>query len=104
MFANSPACVLFHQAVHADNAHKNFHRGGVGDHIAMLGVYQSWADTNHSTQWCYENFVQVRPMLPSYGPGCYCYHRTVQDATATILRSRMLLLRAASSISRVTMS
>lgn len=45
--------------VHADNAHRAFHRGGVGDHIALLNVYNAWAETNFSTQWCYENFVQV---------------------------------------------
>jgi pre-mRNA-splicing factor ATP-dependent RNA helicase DHX16 len=47
------------KAVHADNAHKNFHRGGVGDHIALLNVYNAWAETNFSAQWCFENFVQV---------------------------------------------
>ena len=61
------------KAVHADNAHKNFNRGNVGDHIALLNVYNSWAETNFSSQFCYENFVQVehrahdlhlrRPML-----------------------------------------
>ena len=48
--------------VHADNAHSNFHRGNVGDHIALLHVYNSWAETNFTTQWCYENFVQVREL------------------------------------------
>lgn len=47
------------KAVHADNAHKAFHMGNVGDHIALMNVYNSWAETNFSTQWCYENFVQV---------------------------------------------
>jgi pre-mRNA-splicing factor ATP-dependent RNA helicase DHX16 len=50
------------KAVHADAAHKAFHRGGVGDHIALLNVYNGWAETNFATQWCYENFVQVRSM------------------------------------------
>lgn len=50
------------KAVHADNAHKAFHRGNVGDHIALMNVYNSWAETNFSTQWCFENFVQVRTM------------------------------------------
>ncbi len=48
------------KAVHADNAHKAFHRGNVGDHIALMNVYSSWAETNFASQWCYENFVQVR--------------------------------------------
>lgn len=50
------------KAVHADNAHKAFHLGNPGDHIALLNVYNAWAETNFSTQWCYENFVQVRSM------------------------------------------
>lgn len=53
------------KAVHADNAHKNFNRGNVGDHIALLNVYNSWAETNFSSQFCYENFVQVT--LPCSG-------------------------------------
>ncbi|EPS58550.1 hypothetical protein M569_16263, partial [Genlisea aurea] len=48
--------------VHADNARLNFHMGNVGDHIALLKVYSSWKETNFSTQWCYENYVQVRSM------------------------------------------
>jgi len=48
------------KAVHADNAHNNFHRGAVGDHVALLNVFAGWAESNFSTQWCYENFVQAR--------------------------------------------
>ncbi|XP_030938377.1 pre-mRNA-splicing factor ATP-dependent RNA helicase DEAH1-like isoform X1 [Quercus lobata] len=48
--------------VHADNARMNFHTGNVGDHIALLKVYDSWKETNYSTQWCYENYIQVRSM------------------------------------------
>ncbi|MED6192049.1 Pre-mRNA-splicing factor ATP-dependent RNA helicase DEAH1 [Stylosanthes scabra] len=48
--------------VHADNARMNFHTGNVGDHIALLKVYTSWKETNYSTQWCYENYIQVRSM------------------------------------------
>lgn len=51
------------KAVHADNAHNNFHRGAVGDHIALLNVFSGWAESNFSTQWCYENFVQARAYL-----------------------------------------
>jgi len=46
--------------VFADNAHKNFSRGNVGDHIALLNVFDQWAETNFSTQWCFENYVQVK--------------------------------------------
>ncbi|WVZ95241.1 hypothetical protein U9M48_041032 [Paspalum notatum var. saurae] len=48
--------------VHADNARLNFHTGNVGDHIALLNVYSSWKETDYSTQWCYENYIQVRSM------------------------------------------
>ncbi|XP_015650435.1 pre-mRNA-splicing factor ATP-dependent RNA helicase DEAH1 isoform X2 [Oryza sativa Japonica Group] len=48
--------------VHADNARLNFHTGNVGDHIALLNVYNSWKETDYSTQWCYENYIQVRSM------------------------------------------
>ncbi|KAK8944099.1 putative pre-mRNA-splicing factor ATP-dependent RNA helicase [Platanthera zijinensis] len=48
--------------VHADNARLNFHTGNVGDHIALLNVYNAWKETNFSTQWCYENYIQVRSM------------------------------------------
>ncbi|XP_010516709.1 PREDICTED: probable pre-mRNA-splicing factor ATP-dependent RNA helicase DEAH6 isoform X2 [Camelina sativa] len=48
--------------VHAYNAMMNFHVGNVGDHIALLKIYNSWKETNYSTQWCYENYIQVRSM------------------------------------------
>jgi len=50
------------KAVHADTARMNFARGGGGDHIALLRCYTEWAETDYSTQWCFENFVQVRSM------------------------------------------
>jgi pre-mRNA-splicing factor ATP-dependent RNA helicase DHX16 len=50
------------KAVHADNAKMNFARGGGGDHMALMRCYNEWVDTNYSTQWCYENYVQVRSM------------------------------------------
>ncbi|WOG85065.1 hypothetical protein DCAR_0104252 [Daucus carota subsp. sativus] len=48
--------------VHADNARMNFYTGHVGDHIALFRIYNSWKETNFSTQWCYENYIQVRSM------------------------------------------
>ena len=50
------------KAIHADSAHKAFHRGDVGDHLALLNVYNGWAETNFSQHFCYENFVQERSM------------------------------------------
>eukprot|EP00808_Paulinella_micropora_P001053 g33924.t1 len=49
------------KAVHAENAHKNFWRPG-GDHLTLLHVYNEWAETNYSVDWCYENFVQTRSL------------------------------------------
>ena len=50
------------KAVHADNARLNFGRGGGGDHLCLMRCYNEWVDTNYSTQWCYENYTQVRSL------------------------------------------
>lgn len=47
--------------IHADTARKNFFTPG-GDHLTLMNVYNQWADTDHSTQWCYENYIQYRSM------------------------------------------
>lgn len=47
--------------VHADTARKNFFTPG-GDHLTLMTVYNQWAETDYSTQWCYENFIQHRSM------------------------------------------
>ncbi|CAG9462550.1 unnamed protein product [Pedinophyceae sp. YPF-701] len=33
-----------------------------GDHLTLLTVYESWKNSNFSSQWCYENFIQARSM------------------------------------------
>lgn len=48
--------------VHADTARWGFHAGNVGDHIALLNVYNAWKESGYSPQWCRENFVQSRTM------------------------------------------
>jgi pre-mRNA-splicing factor ATP-dependent RNA helicase DHX16 len=45
--------------IHADTARKNFSVVG-GDHLTLLNIYTEWANTDFSTQWCYENFIQHR--------------------------------------------
>ena len=45
--------------VHAENAHRAFHRGNTGDHIALLNVYNGYKENGSSSSWCYESFVQV---------------------------------------------
>lgn len=47
--------------VHADTARQNFWNP-TGDHMTLLNVYNQWKDTDYSTQWCYENFIQHRSM------------------------------------------
>eukprot|EP01099_Mayorella_cantabrigiensis_P002926 TRINITY_DN2315_c1_g1_i1.p1 TRINITY_DN2315_c1_g1~~TRINITY_DN2315_c1_g1_i1.p1 ORF type:complete len:1050 (-),score=283.26 TRINITY_DN2315_c1_g1_i1:113-3175(-) len=49
------------KAIHADKAKVNFHRPQ-GDHLTLLTVYNQWKETNYSTQWCFENFIQFRSM------------------------------------------
>lgn len=46
----------------ADNARLNFERSGVGDHIALLNVYNQWVETNKSLQWCKQNFIQEKSL------------------------------------------
>jgi pre-mRNA-splicing factor ATP-dependent RNA helicase DHX16 len=47
--------------IHADTARKNFNDLH-GDHLSLLKVYNQWAESDYSTQWCYENFIQYRSM------------------------------------------
>ncbi|WVQ85385.1 hypothetical protein IAT38_007550 [Cryptococcus sp. DSM 104549] len=47
--------------VHADKAHKNFVKPG-GDHFTLLNMFEQWAESNYSQQWCYENFIQFKSL------------------------------------------
>jgi len=47
--------------IHADTARKNFFSPG-GDHITLMNVYNQWAETDYSSQWCFENYIQHRSM------------------------------------------
>eukprot|EP00906_Rhabdomonas_costata_P005782 RCo008591 len=47
--------------VQAENARRNFFRGG-GDHLALLNVWEEFEGSEYSTAWCYENFIQYRNM------------------------------------------
>lgn len=49
------------RAVHADNARINFNKPG-GDHLTLLNIWTEWAETDYSTQWCFENFIQHRSL------------------------------------------
>ncbi|KAK7441719.1 hypothetical protein VKT23_016382 [Stygiomarasmius scandens] len=47
--------------LHADQARQNFVRSG-GDHFTLLNVWEQWADTNYSQQFCYEQFLQFKSL------------------------------------------
>ena len=47
--------------LHADQARQNFVRGG-GDHFTLLNVWERWAETNYSQQFCYEQFLQFKSL------------------------------------------
>ncbi|XP_042239234.1 pre-mRNA-splicing factor ATP-dependent RNA helicase DHX16-like [Homarus americanus] len=49
------------KAIHADTARKNFFHPD-GDHLTLMNVYNEWAGTEYSSQWCYEVFIQYRSM------------------------------------------
>jgi pre-mRNA-splicing factor ATP-dependent RNA helicase DHX16 len=49
------------KAVHADAARRSFFTQG-GDYLMLLNIYTRWADSDFSTQWCYENFLQHRSL------------------------------------------
>merc|ERR1711879_664286 len=48
--------------IQADSAHKNFHRSLLGDHIALMTVFNEWRDNNFARQFCFDNFVQYRSL------------------------------------------
>ncbi|TIB66987.1 hypothetical protein E3P77_01948 [Wallemia ichthyophaga] len=58
--------------MHADKARQNFIKPG-GDHFTLLNVWQQWADTGFSQQWCYENYVQYKVL---------CRVRDIRDQLA----------------------
>lgn len=47
--------------LHADQARQNFVRSG-GDHFTLLNVWERWAETNYSQQFCYEQFLQFKSL------------------------------------------
>jgi ATP-dependent RNA helicase DHX8/PRP22 len=45
----------------ADQKKARFHDQH-GDHLTLLNVYNGWRQSNFSTPWCHENFIQPRTM------------------------------------------
>ncbi|TFY83671.1 hypothetical protein EWM64_g352 [Hericium alpestre] len=58
--------------LHADQARQNFVRPG-GDHFTLLNVWEQWAETNYSQQFCYEQFLQYKSL---------CRARDIRDQLA----------------------
>ena len=56
--------VIKEQRQIADNLHKSFLLSCMpgGDALLLLYIYQTWVESNHSAQWCYENYVQFRAL------------------------------------------
>merc|ERR1712050_627020 len=59
-------CSVFYRPkdkhLQADSAHKKFYSGCLGDHIALMTIFNEWEETNFSKQFCFENFIQFRTM------------------------------------------
>lgn len=49
------------QAVHAEASRKSYY-SVYGDHLMLLKVYDDWASSDFSKQWCFEKFVQYKSM------------------------------------------
>ena len=45
----------------ADQKKARFHDPH-GDHLTLLNVYNGWKQSNYSSPWCFENFIQARHM------------------------------------------
>lgn len=45
----------------ADNARKAFN-DPLGDHLSLLNVWRQYEESNYSSLWCHEHFVQVKSM------------------------------------------
>jgi len=48
--------------IQADSAHKNFEGTQESDHIVLMTIFNEWENTKFSSQFCYENFIQIRTM------------------------------------------
>ena len=50
------------QAKEADTRHAYFARGGVGDHIAMLNIWNEFVESGFSFSWARENYLQIKSL------------------------------------------
>ncbi|CAG2108370.1 unnamed protein product [Medioppia subpectinata] len=75
------------KAIHADTARKNFFQLG-GDHLMLVNVYNQWAESGYSRQWCLENFIQYRSM---------CRARDVRDQLEGLMERVEIELKSCDS-------
>jgi pre-mRNA-splicing factor ATP-dependent RNA helicase DHX16 len=50
------------QAMEADARHAHFSRGGVGDHIALLNIWNEFVEAEFSYTWARENYLQIKSL------------------------------------------
>ena len=50
------------QAMEADARHAHFSRGGVGDHIALLNIWNEFVESDFSFVWARENYLQIKSL------------------------------------------
>ena len=50
------------QAMEADARHAHFSRGGVGDHIALLNIWNEFVESDFSFAWARENYLQIKSL------------------------------------------
>lgn len=46
----------------AENAHKRFTSKIGGDHLTLLNIWQQFAESGYSSQWCHDNFLQYKTL------------------------------------------
>lgn len=47
-----------YKRLHADQARQNLVKPG-GDHFTLLNVWNQWADSDYSQQFCHEHFFAI---------------------------------------------
>lgn len=70
--------------LHADQARQNFVRQG-GDHFTLLNVWEQWAETNYTQQFCYEQFLQFKSLSRA---------RDIRDQLAGLCERVEILIQA----------
>jgi pre-mRNA-splicing factor ATP-dependent RNA helicase DHX16 len=78
--------------LHADQARQNFVRAG-GDHFTLLNVWEQWADTNYSQQFCYEQFLQYKSL---------CRARDIRDQLAGLCERVEVVVQSSPNSNDIT--